>query len=127
MIPFSELLQEQKPFLGTFVQSASPEFVEASAYAGFRFAAIDLEHTYYGVEKMNTGAEEGEGLLAQAEDDDNTCGYFGSRKACLPLSTDGIMTVQHFSGILISAASAVIFYIYCILTKLKFCNSAFKI
>ena len=52
MIPFSELLQEQKPFLGTFVQSAAPEFVEASAYAGFRFAAIDLEHTYYGVEKM---------------------------------------------------------------------------
>ncbi|MBD9198426.1 MAG: hypothetical protein EGQ09_15535 [Clostridiales bacterium] len=76
---------------------------------------------------MNTGAEEGEGLLAQAEDDDNACGYFGSRKACLPLSTDGIMTVQHFSGILISAASAVIFYIYCILTKFKFCNSAFKI
>ena len=52
MIPFPELLQEQKPFLGTFVQSASPEFVEASAYAGFQVAAIDLEHTYYGVEKM---------------------------------------------------------------------------
>ena len=52
MIAFSELLKEQKPFLGTFVQSAAPEFVEASAYAGFRFAAIDLEHTYYGVEKM---------------------------------------------------------------------------
>ena len=52
MISFSELLKEQKPFLGTFVQSAAPEFLEASAYAGFRFAAIDLEHTYYGVEKM---------------------------------------------------------------------------
>ena len=52
MIAFSELLKEQKPFLGTFVQSAAPEFVEASAYAGFRFAAIDLEHTYYSVEKM---------------------------------------------------------------------------
>lgn len=42
----------ERPFLGTFVQSAAPEFLEASAYAGFRFAAIDLEHTYYGVEKM---------------------------------------------------------------------------
>ena len=52
MIAFSELLKEQKPFLGTFVQSAAPEFVEASAYAGFRFAAIDLEHSYYSVEKM---------------------------------------------------------------------------
>ena len=46
------LLQEQKPFLGTFIQSGAPEFIEASAYAGFRFAAVDLEHTYYGVEKM---------------------------------------------------------------------------
>lgn len=46
MIPFGKLLAEGKPFLGTFVQSASPEFIEAAAYAGFRFAAIDLEHTY---------------------------------------------------------------------------------
>ena len=52
MVPFPSLLKEHTPFLGTFVQSAAPEFVEASAYAGFRFAAIDLEHTYYGVEKM---------------------------------------------------------------------------
>ena len=51
MIPFGKLLAEGKPFLGTFVQSASPEFIEAAAYAGFRFAAIDLEHTYYGTEK----------------------------------------------------------------------------
>ena len=51
-VTFQSLLAEKKPFLGTFVQSASPEFIEASAYAGFRFAAIDLEHTYYGVEKM---------------------------------------------------------------------------
>ena len=50
MIPFQTLLAENAPFLGTFVQSAAPEFLEASAYAGFRFAAIDLEHTYYGVE-----------------------------------------------------------------------------
>ena len=42
---------------------------------------------------MSTGAEEDEGLLAQAEDDDNACGYFSRRKACLPLSTDGKMIV----------------------------------
>lgn len=51
MVPFQKLLDAGKPFLGTFVQSASPEFIEASAYAGFRFASIDLEHTYYGTEK----------------------------------------------------------------------------
>ncbi|MCI2056790.1 MAG: aldolase/citrate lyase family protein [Oscillibacter sp.] len=50
-VSFQSLLNLKKPFLGSFVQSAAPEFVEASAYAGFRFAAIDLEHTYYGVEK----------------------------------------------------------------------------
>ena len=43
-------------------------------------------------EKMDAGAEEDEGLLAQAEDDDNACGYFGSWKACQPLSTDGRFT-----------------------------------
>ena len=51
MILLQKLLAEGQPFLGTFIQSASPEFIEASAYAGFRFAAIDLEHTYYGTEK----------------------------------------------------------------------------
>ena len=50
-VPFSSLLEEKKPFLGTFVQSGAPEFLEASAYAGFRYAAVDLEHTYYGPEK----------------------------------------------------------------------------
>ena len=30
---------------------------------------------------MDTGAEEDEGLLAQAEDDDNASGYFYRRKA----------------------------------------------
>ena len=34
-----------------FVQSGAPEFVEAMGYAGFRYAVLDLEHTYYGVEK----------------------------------------------------------------------------
>lgn len=52
MYSFHKLLGEGKPFLGTFLQSAAPEFAEASAYAGFRFAAIDLEHAYYGVEKL---------------------------------------------------------------------------
>lgn len=32
MIPFQTLLAENAPFLGTFVQSAAPEFLEASAY-----------------------------------------------------------------------------------------------
>lgn len=48
---FLDLLKEKRPFLGTFVQSGSPELLEASAYAGFRYAAVDLEHTYYGVER----------------------------------------------------------------------------
>ncbi|MER2150251.1 MAG: aldolase/citrate lyase family protein [Candidatus Limivicinus sp.] len=52
MISFLELLKENKPFLGTFIQSGSPEFLEASAYAGFRFAAIDLEHAFYGTETL---------------------------------------------------------------------------
>ena len=52
MISFLELLKNNKPFLGTFIQSGSPEFLEASAYAGFRFAAIDLEHAFYGTETL---------------------------------------------------------------------------
>ncbi len=52
MVTFQELLKKREPFLGTFVQSAAPEFVEAAAWAGFRFAAVDLEHTYYGSEKL---------------------------------------------------------------------------
>lgn len=60
MYLFQNLLKENRPFLGTFVQSAAPEFVEASAYAGFRFAVIDLEHTYYGVERMSEMIRAGE-------------------------------------------------------------------
>ena len=37
------------------------------------------------------------------------------------------MTIQHFSGVLIPTASTVIFYIYYIFTKFRFCNSAFEI
>lgn len=69
MYVFQNLLKEKQPFLGTFVQSAAPEFVEASAYAGFRFAVIDLEHTYYGVERLaemiRAGESAGLSMLAR--------------------------------------------------------------
>ena len=52
MIPFMSLLRQHHPVLGTFIQSASPEFLEASAYAGFHYAAIDLEHAAFGTETM---------------------------------------------------------------------------
>ena len=50
-VAFSALLAEGRPFLGIFIQSAAPEFVEAAGYAGFRFLTVHLEHTYYGPEK----------------------------------------------------------------------------
>ena len=59
-VAFSALLAEERPFLGTFVQSAAPEFVEAAGYAGFRFVAVDLEHTYYGPEKTAEMVRAGE-------------------------------------------------------------------
>ena len=69
MFPFQQLLSEKKPFLGTFVQSGSPEFLEAAGYAGFRFAAIDLEHAYYGVETLvqmlRAGEAAGMSMLAR--------------------------------------------------------------
>ena len=49
---FHELLQQDKPFLGVFLQAASPEFAEAAAWAGFSFAAVDLEHASFGTETM---------------------------------------------------------------------------
>ena len=54
-VAFSALLAEGRPFLGTFIQSAAPEFVEAAGYAGFRFLTVDLEHTYYGPEMVRAG------------------------------------------------------------------------
>lgn len=51
MLPFHNLLAHKEPFLGMFMQSASPELVEAAGLAGFSFAVIDLEHAYYGPEK----------------------------------------------------------------------------
>ena len=59
-VAFSALLAEGRPFLGTFIQSAAPEFVEAAGYAGFRFATVDLEHTYYGPEKTAEMVRAGE-------------------------------------------------------------------
>lgn len=50
-VGFHSLLEKKEPFLGSFIQSSSPEFLEASAYAGFKFAVIDLEHAFYGMEK----------------------------------------------------------------------------
>ena len=59
-VAFSALLAEGRPFLGTFIQSAAPEFVEAAGYAGFRFLTVDLEHTYYG-ENCGDGPGRGSG------------------------------------------------------------------
>ena len=44
-VAFSALLAEGRPFLGTFIQSAAPEFVEAAGYAGFRFLRPGLRDT----------------------------------------------------------------------------------
>ena len=69
MILFSSLFNENKPFLGTFIQTASPEFLEAAGYAGFRFAAIDLEHASYGTETLvhmiRAGEAAGMSMLAR--------------------------------------------------------------
>ena len=52
MLLFKVLLSSDRPAFGTFIQSASPEFLEASAYAGFQFAAVDLEHACFGTETL---------------------------------------------------------------------------
>ena len=49
---FLSLLAQKQPFLGVFLQAASPEFLEAGAYAGFHFAAVDLEHAPFGTEPL---------------------------------------------------------------------------
>ena len=88
--PFSSLLEEKKPFLGTFVQSGAPEFLEASAYAGFRYAAVDLEHTYYGVERTAEMIRAGEAadlcMLARVPCLDATW-----IKKCLDFGASGII------------------------------------
>lgn len=51
MLPFHNLLAQQRPFLGMFMQAAAPDLVEAAGLAGFSFAVVDLEHSYCGPEK----------------------------------------------------------------------------
>ena len=69
MVSFTSLLQAKQPFFGTFIQSASPEFLEASGYAGFRFAAVDLEHASFGTETLvhliRAGEASGLSMLAR--------------------------------------------------------------
>jgi len=76
MIPFHTLLAEKTPILGTFIQSGSPEFLEAAGYAGFRFAAVDLEHAYYGTETLaqliRAGEAAGLSMLARVPSLDAT-------------------------------------------------------
>ena len=81
-VAFSALLAEGRPFLGTFIQSAAPEFVEAAGYAGFRFLTVDLEHTYYGPEKTVEMVRAGEAadlcVLACATDVPKVPGDYGA-------------------------------------------------
>ncbi len=60
VISFQSLLDGQEPVTGMFIQSGSPEFLEASAYAGFRFAAVDLEHASFGTETLAQQIRAGE-------------------------------------------------------------------
>ena len=60
-VAFSALLAEGRPFLGTFIQSAAPEFVEAAGYAGFRFLTVDLEHLLRPGENCGDGPGRGSG------------------------------------------------------------------
>ena len=74
---FIDLLAGGRPFMGTFLQSASPEFLEASAYSGFRFAAVDLEHASFGAETLvhllRAGEAAGLSMLARVPGLDASC------------------------------------------------------
>lgn len=87
---FLSMLEEGKPFAGVFIQSASPEFLEASAYAGFRFAAVDLEHAAFGTETLvhliRAGQAAGMSVLARVP------GLDGALiKKSLDMGADGII------------------------------------
>lgn len=43
-----ECIREGKTALGTWVQMASPEIVEAVGYQGYQFVIIDMEHGHFG-------------------------------------------------------------------------------
>ena len=57
---FKAAMDSEKGALGPFMIGTDPAFVEAAGYAGFRFAAVDLEHTYYGPEKTAEMVRAGE-------------------------------------------------------------------
>jgi len=46
-----ERLARGEASIGTFIASGSPDIVEIAALAGFHFAVIDCEHSFYGPEK----------------------------------------------------------------------------
>lgn len=77
VISFEKLLSSGRPFFGTFIQSVSPEFLEASAYAGFQFAAVDLEHASFGTETLvhliRAGEAAGLSMLARVPGLDAAC------------------------------------------------------
>ena len=87
---FHELLQQDKPFLGVFLQAASPEFAEAAAWAGFSFAAVDLEHASFGTETMvsllRAGQAAGMAMLARVSGLDAA-----QIKKALDMGCDGII------------------------------------
>lgn len=74
---FNDLLAQPRPFLGLFLQSASPEFLESAGYAGFHFAAVDLEHASFGPETMvsliRAGQAAGLSMLARVPSLDADC------------------------------------------------------
>lgn len=47
---FKNEIRQGKKLMGTWVQMGSPEVVEMVGLAGFDFAVIDTEHSYFGVE-----------------------------------------------------------------------------
>ncbi len=87
---FHELLRLDRPFLGVFLQAASPEFAEAAAWAGFSFAAVDLEHASFGAETMvsllRAGQAAGMAMLARVSGLDAA-----QIKKSLDMGCDGII------------------------------------
>ncbi len=47
---FKEEIRKGKRLIGTWIQIGSPEVVEMVGLAGFDFAVIDTEHSYFGIE-----------------------------------------------------------------------------
>lgn len=49
---FKAKIKDGKPVIGPFMKSSDPMFVEASGYAGFDFAILDMEHGPVSLESM---------------------------------------------------------------------------